>query len=656
MAPRTGCPVLDPTAVIANDRSGAGERTLMPPDLRMNRDLIGMATLKIVTGGEAGRKIAVPVGEMILGRQVGCHAVIADPTVSRRHAKFFWDGQKLSLYDLSSQNGSFLNGERVDHAQALRSGDLVYLGEVGLLVDLPDLKTMPVDIQFLPLEGRASSQRPESGSGVLVTSRSATAEPAGQSGRAGTAADLGRGSSQASRAEQKLAAILELTRNVGSSLDPHEVLPELLDSVLRIFPQAERGAVFAADMYGKLQLEAARDRRLEGAKEFRPMLSETLWSRVIEQGTPVLSADVAQDAQFQGSSSMFDMNLRSLICAPLKTPNQRVVGLVWLDTAITTGAFSENDIELLSSVAGLMGLVVEFSRLHTSELESQRRAADLDLAALVQRTLLPHRRPAVPGYSFYDFYSSAQEVGGDYYDYVTLADGRLAIPLADVSGKGVSAALLMSRLSADVRQQLVQSSSAGAFLTALNRNLCDGRSGRRFVTMSICLLDPVRHVLQLGNAGHIPPYFYERARAEVCQLNLDDIAGPPLGVHPDWIYGQIELPLAVGDCLFEATDGVFEAPLEQGVFGLQPPAVLGVAARGRAEEWGMAVVDQVLKSVADQTLLDDICVVCFGRNDGAGVSSQTSDSLPIPDRDLLGFYEGDPDTDPHVPQRPGSGG
>ncbi len=181
----------------------------------------------------------------------------------------------------------------------------------------------------------------------------------------------------------------------------------------------------------------------------------------------------------------------------------------------------------------------------------------MNAARQVQKTLLPTAPPKTEGYQFFDFYEAANEVGGDFYDYIVLRDGRVAVVVADVSGKGVAAALVMAKLSAEVRYCLASEPTASKAVDLMNENFCIAGWEGRFATFVLALLDPKTNRVTLVNAGHMPP-FIRRADASVSEL-ASEIAGLPFGVTEGITYESAEITLEPGEMVTIFTDGISEA-------------------------------------------------------------------------------------------------
>ena len=180
-------------------------------------------------------------------------------------------------------------------------------------------------------------------------------------------------------------------------------------------------------------------------------LSKTILKAVMESKETILSADASSDAKFNASESISSLAIRSMICSPLIGLNGDVLGVINIDTMNPLAQFKNEDAQLLAAVAVPAALAYEGARLLLSYVEKQKQDNEMNIASAVQLALLPEQMPEVDGYSFFAMYESAQAVGGDYYDVFPLTNGKIAIAFGDVAGKGVPAALIMSRIATVVR-------------------------------------------------------------------------------------------------------------------------------------------------------------------------------------------------------------
>jgi serine phosphatase RsbU (regulator of sigma subunit) len=254
----------------------------------------------------------------------------------------------------------------------------------------------------------------------------------------------------------------------------------------------------------------------------------------------------------------------------------------------------------------------EYSR--SLERARERINRDLEWARVVQRGLLPQQVPEVGGYEFFKYYEAAFQVGGDYYDFIPLPGQRVAMLLGDVAGKGVMAALLMAKLTADARYCVLTEPDLAAAMFKLNSLTIQSGFTDRFVSMLAAVLDPVSHTVTFVNAGHLPPLLFDCATRSVNAAVSSDVSGLPLGIVEGSTYECIKVCLQPGDTLVAFTDGVTEAMNPQGT-QLQTQGVYA-AMQGKncsPRALGEHVVKAVNQFSAGRSQQDDIAIVCFGR-------------------------------------------
>jgi serine phosphatase RsbU (regulator of sigma subunit) len=310
------------------------------------------------------------------------------------------------------------------------------------------------------------------------------------------------------------------------------------------------------------------------------------------------------------------LQLRSVMCVPLTTPEGKAFGVLQLDTLDPARKFNDDDLRLLWGVANQAAVALENARLHEELLERVQLERDLEVAGQVQRSLLPEGLPDVAGYDFFAHYAAALTVGGDYYDFIPLPQQRLAVTLGDVAGKGVAAALLMAKLSSEMRTALLAEAEPAEAMARLNEALYPHtQRTHRFVTLTAAVLDPARQRVTVINAGHLPPLLYRRADDALHEAVPRDAAGTVLGMDRGLKFRPVAVDLRPGDCLLLFTDGVCEA-----VNGWQKYQLLDgihAALRGGGPYGPRSLGERLVKAVEQHATrdnpVDDVAVVCFGR-------------------------------------------
>ncbi len=293
----------------------------------------------------------------------------------------------------------------------------------------------------------------------------------------------------------------------------------------------------------------------------------------------------------------------------------KAFGVIQLDTQDQRKKFTQDDLKLLLAVAGQAAIALENARLHENLVARAGLERDLKLAHQVQISFLPKKPPQLAGYQFYAHYESAQEVGGDYYDFIPLPGPRLGVMLGDVAGKGVPAALLMAKVSSDARFCALTEPDLAQAVYKLNEQMQEAGMLDRFVTLSAGLLDPVAHRLTFVNAGHMPPLIYRHMSGKIEEAVTRDQTGFPLGVADGVPYDAVTLVLNPGDLVVIFTDGITEAPNKHGEQFEEGARVQAAMLAGpvTAEDVGKRLLAAVKQHTLGCKQHDDITVVCFGR-------------------------------------------
>jgi sigma-B regulation protein RsbU (phosphoserine phosphatase) len=548
-----------------------------------------------MNGTSAGKLF--PLGDSaVLGRHPDCDVVLDVGAVSRQHARITKSGDDYLVEDLQSRNGTFLNGARVEGQAKLSEND--------------ELKICDLVFSF---HFRPAEERPETGR-TLDSVEMIDDEKTASGSTIMSKLDVSTDSTSlrlAVNPEVKLKALLAIGRNLGRALRLDEVLPLLLDNLFKIFIQADRGFISLLDAQAnRLVTKAVKYRREELSGPIR--ISRTIVNSAIGRKEAILSADATTDSQFQMSESIVDFQIHSVMCAPLLDSDGEVLGVIQVDTNDPRRRFSRDDLDVLASVACQAAVAVENAQLHEAAVREEVLQRELGLAHRVQKGLLPAAPPQLDGYQFFDFYQPAQQLGGDYYDYVHLPGNRLASVLADVCGKGIAAALLVARLSAEIRYCLASLPQPSDAVKRLNQVFCENRWEDKFVTMLLTVLDPARHEVTFANAGHMPPLM--RRASGVVEEAAEAQGGLPLGIDSDSTYQQFSIQLAPGDAMIMYTDGVLDAENRQG--DRYGPERLRDKVRSSAADaaaMGQQLITDVKQFIGDHPQADDICLTCLRR-------------------------------------------
>jgi sigma-B regulation protein RsbU (phosphoserine phosphatase) len=356
-----------------------------------------------------------------------------------------------------------------------------------------------------------------------------------------------------------LLTLYQITRTMNSSLDFDQVLNQALDSVMQV-THAERGFLMIADEANDaLTVQVARG--VSGELDKDDAYSTTIVQQVVETRAPLLTNNAMFDDRYEAGKSIIMRGLRAILCAPMLV-KERLVGVVYVDTAIRSGNFTESDRELLSAVAGQAGIAIENARLYTVAVEKGRIERELQMARDMQTALMPHTMPDFPGYEFTATCIPAREMAGDFYDVFLLSGDQLAVVVADVSDKGAAAALFMAVSRSFIRSYARAGFGALETLQQTNDLILDDAESGMFVTAYHSVFDENGRCHNV-NAGHNPPLLYRHAEQKVSYLPRGGMA---IGWFAENPMQQVDLSLQPGDMIIYYTDGLTEAENPAGDF------------------------------------------------------------------------------------------
>jgi serine phosphatase RsbU (regulator of sigma subunit) len=289
-----------------------------------------------------------------------------------------------------------------------------------------------------------------------------------------------------------------------------------------------------------------------------------------------------------------------------------VLGVLQVDSRELSDGFRPDDLDVLASLAEQAARAIEQALAHEDRVRREKLRRDLDVARQVQQGMLPKQPPEIPGYDIFDFYSPARQVGGDYYDYVPLPDGRVVAVMADVSGKGVSAALVMATLSSKVALAVATESDVAEAVARINASFCSNEWEERFATVMVCVIDPSTQQATLVNAGHLPLALrHPDGRVELVGADLGCL---PLGWDPEATYRSLQFAIHPGATLVLYTDGISEAmDVESKIYDFHRLTAVLAGADGSAEETGRRIIADVERYTAGQVQTDDMCLICIHR-------------------------------------------
>jgi len=354
---------------------------------------------------------------------------------------------------------------------------------------------------------------------------------------------------------ERLRTALKINQLIAGELKLGPLLKQIME-ITQSLMQAESCSLFLYDeKSGELVFHACSGEKESQLKEIcRLPKGSGIAGWAAENLQTVRLTDVYADPRF---NSEFDRETgfvtRNMICTPL-IAHGKLIGISQVINR-EEGDFTKADERLMESLVQMVAIAIDNARTHERLMEQQLLQHDLELAKSIQESFLPHEMPAIDGYKAAYYMRSAFEVGGDFYDTVALADGRFAYLIGDISGKGVSAAMIMSTVLSDIRMELTHAGNAAEILKRFNASLCHKAKNGMFVSLILMILNPETGELEIANAGHLPPVHILNQRI----WQHDEASGPPAGIILDAKYECTSLTLEPGEMVLLYTDGITEA-------------------------------------------------------------------------------------------------
>src|SRR5579872_6849220 len=536
----------------------------------------GVFPMLVMVQGNEQRNIVLNRTPFSVGRKVDKDLVIADPRVSRDHALIELEEDGFYLVDQGSKHGTFINGERIQR-QKLERNDRLEFGARDSSYAI-----------FNPAHGTSNTAREflSQISGIQIKQE---------------ATDL-----------EKLTLFLEAARKLNTAGVLDEILMTMLDVTLQL-TRAERGYVFLKDEEGKLRLSAGRNKNKEPLLDDKT-ISHSILEESMRSNSEFLLTDTSQSLDMAGRQSIVAYDLRTVVCIPLRklqvqstrdaqTPvassaSAQAMGVLYVDSRFASHDISGLGNDILHAIAIEAASLIENARLVQAEEDARRYQQELSIAASIQQRLMQVKIPDVPFARLRGKNLPCKEIGGDFFDAVNTKEG-LAVVLADVSGKGVSAALLASTLQGMIYSHLSAGMPLLNVVTAVNRSFTEKMGGEKYATVLLARLRRGGE-LEYVNCGHVPPLLV--CAGEVIRPPHGNV---PVGLLPDATFESATCQMNSGDRFILVTDGVTEAENSLGDF-FEDSRLESAAAKSPTLE---GILSAVTEFCAGNPLSDDCTVV-----------------------------------------------
>lgn len=410
------------------------------------------------------------------------------------------------------------------------------------------------------------------------------------------------------RAVEELSTLNELAIAISGTIDSEEIMRAIIGRSIRSVG-AEQGDITLVDEE-KEDSGKTLVRSIVSSGRHSPLhLNQNLlgWMQINKE--PLVVNDPPTDSRFRNVD--WKESIHSLLSVPLLV-RSKLIGILTVYNKEEEEEFSEQDERLLSIIGTQSAQVVENARLQEEEQALKKMRHEVELAAKIQKQLLPKEQPSLKGYELCGRNVTARSVGGDYYDFIQLDSSKWAICLGDVCGKGMPASLLMSNLQALLRGQITYQPSPGELLQNTNRQFHQSTDAEKFVTLFVGILDTESHTLQYSSGGHEFPFLVHSDNS----FRRLQSGGIPLGVMNNQEYEEETVELEPDDKLVIFSDGIIDSQdSEDKMFGEDRLEKLVL-------EEGAHSADQLMENIfnasiehnAEAQLFDDMTMVVLSRN------------------------------------------
>jgi serine phosphatase RsbU (regulator of sigma subunit) len=518
----------------------------------------------VLIDGTSRRTGTITHSPFTLGRLPENDLVLSHPYVSRRHAEIILGEDGCFIVDQGSRHGTFINGKSATGRQPLTESDTVHFGAL----DGPSLRISAEETEDSSTIRDIIEQIPE----VSAT---------------GNALD-------------KLRWFFESARKLKTYDAVDQILAALLETTLQL-TQVERGYVFLRDEAGEMKLAIGRNDKGEALTD-EATLSHGAMRQAVSTANEFIVTDTLSADPEKRSASMVAHSIRSVICIPLRkrrpgapVRDTDLLGLLYLDSRLKPGSLTQVDNDLLRTIATDAAALIDNAQLAVSEERERVYRQEMNIAADIQRGLMTVRPPTLSWAAVAARSVPCREVGGDFFDIVE--DGEcLAVIVADISGKGISAAILGATLQGLIYSLLVARQPLATVADIVNRYICS-KNVEKYATMAVLRLSPNGH-LEYINCGHVPPFLYTGGASRLPDSNM------PVGLIEGAPFSSGTVQLQPGARILIVTDGVTEAAAPDGEFYGE--------ARLAAPEFEKATLDEIFAGVerfAGALAADDDCTV-----------------------------------------------
>jgi serine phosphatase RsbU (regulator of sigma subunit)/pSer/pThr/pTyr-binding forkhead associated (FHA) protein len=524
--------------------------------------------------GLSPQQVTLPAENITLGRASDCTIPIKDRFLSRRHAEILNERGTWYVRDCGSVNGTMLNGVKLVETALLHPGDRIALGDSEVVFHSDETTS-----QFIAIDTDSHA----------------------------TNLAISVDDDEKERSSEKTQILSTLALEFLADRPMSELFDFILDRVVFLLRPTRAAIALLGD--DRVSFANVKLRRLDDGESNDLAISRTLLRDVVDGRKVVSYFDTEQNDKFARAQSIIAQRIRSAVCAPLLVADA-VLGVLYIDYTSARGVVAEDDVRLLAQIARFAAVTLERTRLREEAFAKAKIDEELRTAYKIQQRLLPAALPEIAGYAFAGANRPCKTVSGDYYDVVVRPDGRIYFVIADVSGKGITAALVMSSVATAFAIFTRTDPTPADLLRDINAILAPKTAPSKFVTMVAGVLDPATGVVSFANAGHVSPLVISKGGVEA--MHSTDIV---VGILPNAQYRNQSLTLGAGDSLVLFTDGVTEAEnIAEEQLGLDPVCEMLRTMHGTEARGILELIDtHVHEFIGDVPAGDDVTMLAMTR-------------------------------------------
>jgi len=476
-----------------------------------------------------------------IGRAEDNDIPINDPFSSSHHSFIYRSESGYMIRDNNSKNGTFLNGKKIRAATKLQRGDEALIGSTRIIFDKELSTNVEVaDSPFSTTNVNTIMHLEDiiKKSDIDTTVRAAPGP-----------FDLDKLKAE----HQAFSVISEVSKALVLHMPLNELLEHIMDLISENLPM-DRGTLMLKE--GNPPQLIPRVIRINNEKFLKQKIqvSQSIVHMALDKHSSILTSDAQADPRFKARESVIKLNIHSAMCVPLWN-NKEIIGIIYADRISLLDQFSDDDLKMLTLLSNLAAVKIENAKLIEKAIEQEKMEKELALAAQIQKDFLPKKKPDSANFEVTGANFPCYLVGGDYYDFVPIDSDRLGIVIADVSGKGVSASLLMASLRAALHSEVHPKYNIEKMASKLNDFVHRSSSIDNFITFFFCELNGKTGEFTYINSGHNPPLVFNK-KGEYQHL---ESCGFCLGMFASTKYPSKKITLNIGEMALLFTDGITES-------------------------------------------------------------------------------------------------